>query len=44
MGFLKLPLSAASVIFKGKLADTDVRWDCIAASVDCRNPEERDVN
>jgi len=41
---IMLPLSAASVIFKGKLADTDVRWDAIAASVDCRNPEERDPN
>jgi len=37
-----LPLSAACAIFKGKLADTDVRWDLLCNSVDCRSQEERD--
>jgi len=37
-----LALTAGSCFFKGKLADTDTRWDSIAASVDCRTEEERD--
>lgn len=35
-------LSANSVIFKGKLADIDLRWRVISESVDCRTPQERD--
>lgn len=38
-----LALTAGSPIFKGKLADIDTRWDIIAASVDDRSPEERDI-
>jgi len=37
-----LPMSAACAVFKGKLADTDVRWDVLCNSVDCRSQEERD--
>ncbi|KAL4462626.1 hypothetical protein ABPG74_000456 [Tetrahymena malaccensis] len=39
---LFLAMTASSPIFRGKLAAIDTRWDVIAASVDCRNPEERD--
>lgn len=35
-------LSANSPIFKGKLADIDLRWTVISQSVDCRTEEERD--
>jgi glutamate--cysteine ligase catalytic subunit len=35
-------LSQAAPIFKGKLADIDLRWTVISQSVDCRTPEERD--
>ena len=35
-----LALSAGCPILKGLLADTDVRWDVIAQSVDCRTPVE----
>nr|XP_039254542.1 glutamate--cysteine ligase catalytic subunit-like [Styela clava] len=38
---LMLALSAASPIFRGYLADIDVRWNVISASVDCRTDEER---
>jgi glutamate--cysteine ligase catalytic subunit len=38
---IMLALSAATPIFKGRLADTDARWDVIAASVDDRTPAER---
>merc|ERR1711959_629279 len=31
-----LGLTAATPIFRGFLADIDVRWDVIAGSVDCR--------
>ena len=41
---LFLALTAASPIFKGKLADTDTRWEVISASVDDRTNEERDPN
>lgn len=34
-------LSASSPIFKGKLADIDLRWTVISQSVDCRTEEER---
>jgi len=36
-----LALSAASPIYRGFLADTDCRWNIIAASVDDRTKEER---
>ena len=36
-----LALTAATPIFRGRLVDTDVRWDVIAASVDDRTPAER---
>jgi len=36
-----LPLSAASPIFKGKLAATDLRWTVLAGALDCRTPDER---
>ena len=35
-----LALTAGSPVFKGLLADTDVRWSTIAQSVDCRTPTE----
>lgn len=38
-----LPLTAGSPIFKGKLADTDSRWQSIVQCVDDRTIEERDV-
>lgn len=36
---LFLALTAASPIFKGKLADIDTRWEVISASVDDRTKE-----
>lgn len=36
-----LALTAASPVFKGRLVDTDTRWDVIASSVDCRTRPER---
>ncbi len=38
-----LTLTAGAPIFKGLLADTDVRWNTISQSVDCRTPVERGV-
>ncbi|KAH3663413.1 hypothetical protein WICMUC_005939 [Wickerhamomyces mucosus] len=38
-----LSLTSASPIFKGFLADQDVRWNVISMSVDDRTPFERDV-
>ncbi|KAL1504363.1 hypothetical protein AB1Y20_010769 [Prymnesium parvum] len=38
-----LALTAATPILHGKLADTDVRWATVAASVDDRTPHERGV-
>ncbi|KDO31647.1 hypothetical protein SPRG_03567 [Saprolegnia parasitica CBS 223.65] len=38
---IMLALTAATPILKGRLADTDVRWATIAASVDDRTPQER---
>lgn len=35
-----LALTAGSPVFKGLIADTDVRWSTIAQSVDCRTPTE----
>eukprot|EP00051_Salpingoeca_urceolata_P006555 m.86546 g.86546 ORF g.86546 m.86546 type:complete len:719 (-) comp14880_c0_seq3:128-2284(-) len=37
---IMLALTAATPIFKGKLADIDVRWNVIAGSVDCRTAAE----
>jgi len=41
---IMLALSAATPILKGRLADTDVRWATIAASVDDRTPQERGLD
>ncbi len=38
---LMLALTANAPIWRGRMADTDTRWDVIAASVDCRTPAER---
>jgi glutamate--cysteine ligase catalytic subunit len=40
LGPILLALTAATPIYKGFLADTDVRWNQISAAVDCRTPEE----
>jgi len=40
----QLALSAASPIYRGFLADTDCRWNVIAASVDDRTREERGID
>lgn len=37
----QLALTAAAPIFRGLLADIDVRWTVISQSVDDRTPEER---
>ena len=36
-----MAISASAPIFRGYLADTDVRWNVISSSVDDRTPEER---
>lgn len=36
-----LALTAATPVLKGRLVDTEVRWDTIAASVDDRRPAEQ---
>ena len=41
---LQMALTAASPVFKGRLVDTDTRWDVIAGSVDCRTPAERGIS
>ena len=38
---IMLAMTAATPIFKGRLADVDARWDIIAQSVDDRTPAER---
>ncbi|CAN0339280.1 unnamed protein product [Phaeothamnion confervicola] len=38
---IMLALTAATPILRGRLVDTDVRWNTIAASVDDRTPAER---
>jgi glutamate--cysteine ligase catalytic subunit len=38
---LMLALTANTPIWRGRLVDTDTRWDVISASVDCRTPAER---
>ncbi|KZF19653.1 putative glutamate-cysteine ligase Gcs1 [Xylona heveae TC161] len=40
LGPIMLALTAATPIYKGFLADTDVRWNQVSASVDDRTPEE----
>ncbi|GME98905.1 unnamed protein product [[Candida] boidinii] len=40
---LMLALTGAAPIFRGFLADQDVRWNVIAGAVDDRTPYERDV-
>lgn len=40
MGPIMLALTAASPVFKGFLADQDVRWNVISGAVDDRTPEE----
>mmetsp|Transcript_21659 Transcript_21659/g.53027 ORF Transcript_21659/g.53027 Transcript_21659/m.53027 type:complete len:842 (-) Transcript_21659:297-2822(-) len=41
LGPILLSLTAATPFYKGKVADTDVRWSVISQSVDDRTPEER---
>ena len=41
MGPIMLALTAATPAWRGRLAATDVRWDVISQSVDCRTPGER---
>ena len=41
MGPIMLALTAATPAWRGHLAATDVRWDVISQSVDCRTPGER---
>lgn len=38
---IMLALSAATPALRGRLVNTDVRWDVISKSVDCRTPAER---
>jgi glutamate--cysteine ligase catalytic subunit len=40
LGPIMLALTAATPIYKGFLANTDVRWNQIGRSVDCRTAEE----
>ncbi|KOS23034.1 Glutamate--cysteine ligase [Escovopsis weberi] len=40
LGPIMLALTAATPIYKGFLAATDVRWNQISRAVDCRTPEE----
>lgn len=40
---MQLALTAAAPIFRGYLADIDVRWSVISGSVDDRSPAERGV-
>lgn len=39
-----LALTAATPVLKGRLVDTDVRWNTIALSVDDRTPAERGLH
>mmetsp|Transcript_17107 Transcript_17107/g.52533 ORF Transcript_17107/g.52533 Transcript_17107/m.52533 type:complete len:736 (-) Transcript_17107:2200-4407(-) len=41
MAPIMLALTAGAPIFKGRLVDTDVRWDVISMSCDDRTPAER---
>lgn len=40
LGPIMLALTAATPVYKGFLAGTDVRWNQISRAVDCRTPEE----
>ena len=40
LGPILLALTAATPVYKGFLADTDVRWNQISRAVDCRTAEE----
>lgn len=40
LGPIMLALTAATPVYKGFLAATDVRWNQISRAVDCRTPEE----
>lgn len=40
LGPIMLALTAATPIYKGFMAGTDVRWNQISRAVDCRTPEE----
>ncbi len=40
LGPILLALTAATPIYKGFLVDTDVRWNQVSGSVDCRTREE----
>jgi glutamate--cysteine ligase catalytic subunit len=40
---IMMALTAATPIFKGRLADIDARWTAIEQSVDCRTAAERSV-
>ncbi|KXH32970.1 glutamate-cysteine ligase, partial [Colletotrichum nymphaeae SA-01] len=40
LGPIMLALTAATPVYKGFLANTDVRWNQISRAVDCRTPEE----
>jgi len=41
---IMMALSASAPIFRGYLADADVRWQVISAAVDDRTPAERGLN
>mmetsp|Transcript_16796 Transcript_16796/g.23526 ORF Transcript_16796/g.23526 Transcript_16796/m.23526 type:complete len:841 (-) Transcript_16796:220-2742(-) len=41
LGPIMLSLTAATPFYRGKIADTDVRWSVISQSVDDRTPNER---
>uniref|UniRef100_A0A7S3YWG9 Glutamate--cysteine ligase n=1 Tax=Lotharella globosa TaxID=91324 RepID=A0A7S3YWG9_9EUKA len=41
LGPIMLALTAATPLYRGRVADTDVRWSVISQSVDDRTPEER---
>ena len=43
MAPLMMALTANAPIWRGRLADTDTRWDVISAATDCRTPAERGV-
>jgi len=44
LGPIMLSLSAATPFYRGRVADTDVRWSVISQSVDDRTPSERGEN
>ena len=40
LGPIMLALTAATPVYKGFIANTDVRWNQISRAVDCRTPQE----